>query len=414
MAFEYTPCQKKAFELLLKWWKSSSKQYFVLAGYAGTGKSSIVKDLIDELAKQGRGSSNNLYGDLAGLSEFLDTGNGKFSVKYVTFTGKASQVLRRKGLPATTIHKLIYQPVEKNNRVEFILKPASDLAMIDLIVVDEASMITKKMFRDLLSFNIPMILLGDLGQLPNTENDGFNIMEEYDTFMTSITRQGLDSPIIQLSMMAREGKPIKNKIYGDGVMKASISRISMNALLRGDQIICAKNDTRIKLNNLCRTHLGHDDSPYPVEGDKILCRKNNYDSGLINGMIGTCNSDSSNIIESMGSLSFGFDAPEDNVSGYFDSSIRHFHPEVCQSIIEVAPHFDKELDRFDYGFAITGHASQGSQYEYPIIIDEAFGDEAFRRKLKYTMYTRAISKLVILEGSVDQLIRKINATKNSK
>ena len=413
MSFEYTACQKNAFTLLIDWWKNSTKQYFVLSGYAGSGKSSIVADLIRELAKSGRGSGQ-MSGDLSCLNAFMDIGGGSFSVKYVTFTGKASQVLRRKGLPATTVHQLIYKPHEVKGKVEFLLKPAYDLSGIDLIVVDEASMLSRDMYKDLLSYNIPIIFLGDLGQLPNTSDDGFNIMEEYNIFMRTITRQGLDSPIINLSMMAREGKHINNKVWGDGVMKAPISRISMDALLKADQVICGKNNTRIKINNLCRSHLDYDYSQYPVVGDKLLCRKNNYDRNLINGMVGTCTGDSYNIVPHAGSFNFNFESPEDNVNDTFTSSIRHIMPDAALGIMEINNAFDKEMDRFDFGYAITCHASQGSQYTYPIVIDEPFGTDEFKRKWRYTAITRAVTKLVILEGDIDQLVRKIELSRNKQ
>ena len=55
------------------------------------------------------------------------------------------------------------------------------------------------------------------------------------------------------------------------------------------------------------------------------------------------------------------------------------------------------LNKFEYGYAITCHLAQGSQYNKVIVINEPFGDYQFRRQWLYTAVTRAIDQLIILE-----------------
>ena len=148
--------QETAKNLIKDWWenKRDEKQYFVLAGYAGTGKTFLVNYLIKYV---------------------LEIPIEK--VTYVAPTGKAASVLVQRGASnATTIHKLIYNRIEKEyeneingkiiktKRFEFVKKPS--IPNYKLIIVDETSMVEKKIMEDLLSFGIPMICCGDAGQLP--------------------------------------------------------------------------------------------------------------------------------------------------------------------------------------------------------------------------------------------------------
>lgn len=394
-----TPCKQKFYDITV-----ANTESFIANGIVShnTGKTTIVKHLINEIASKSRGSK--FRGDMSFLNEFMDTGNGTFSVVYTTFTGKAAQVLRQNGLPGKTIHSTIYRPVEnKDKSVNFVLRDRTELADIDLIVVDEGSMVSRDIFRDLLSFDIPVIVLGDIGQLPNVENDGFNIMEESDVFMTTITRQAEESPIIQLATMARKGEFIPNGIYGEGVGKFPASQCSVAALTKADQVIVGTNKTRIKLNDLIRKHLGFD-SLYPLKGDKLVCLKNNYDISLINGLVGYADEDVRDPHSGEVSIGLQFSSPEFGFpSTLIDVSLRDIDPAMIQPVLEMDKYFDKELQRFDYGYALTCHKCQGSQYDYPIVFDEPFGDEDFRKKWRYTAYTRAVSKLIILEGTPEAL-----------
>ena len=113
----------------------------VISGFAGSGKSSIINYFIE----------NN---------DLMD------KTRFVTFTGKASLVLQNKGLPATTIHKLIYDAFKNKYTGKFHFRKKNYLDWgIKLLVVDEVSMVPAALLKDLMSFGIPIVALGDPGQL---------------------------------------------------------------------------------------------------------------------------------------------------------------------------------------------------------------------------------------------------------
>ena len=95
---ELTNAQQKGLEIAVNRYRNNEK-YVVISGYAGTGKSTLVKFIIDA----------------------LDVDQDK--VAYAAFTGKAAEVLRKKGnCNAITLHKLLYDHIPKPNG-GFIRKP---------------------------------------------------------------------------------------------------------------------------------------------------------------------------------------------------------------------------------------------------------------------------------------------------
>ena len=113
--------------------------YTVIAGLAGTGKSELIKFIIAEL------------------------GLAPEEVAYAAFTGKAAQVLRQKGCAgACTAHKLLYRSVPgTDGRFRHFPKHRDELSHLKLIVVDEVSMLPKRMWDLLLTYGIPVIACGD-------------------------------------------------------------------------------------------------------------------------------------------------------------------------------------------------------------------------------------------------------------
>lgn len=131
--------QEKGLKIAVDRYKKG-EPYTVIAGYAGTGKSTLVSHIVDAL---------NIYpGDVC----------------YVAFTGKASLVLREKGCEnSMTAHKLLYHSKEKPDGT-FEHKPRKYLEVgYKLIVVDEVSMIPVDMWELLLSHGVHVIALGDPG-----------------------------------------------------------------------------------------------------------------------------------------------------------------------------------------------------------------------------------------------------------
>ncbi len=226
---DYTSHQLEAISLCLGN-LDARKPLTVIGGYAGTGKTTILKEMY---TKRPGGA-------------------------IVAFMGKACDVLRRKGLPSQTIHSLIYKwndLTEKFNLVE-------DLKGIDWIGADEGSMVGGSLWTDLESFGLPTVVLGDPFQLKPVNDTDIYLFDNCDYELTEIHRQAEDNPIIQLSMQIREGDEVNWRPFEKP--RNSI----FDALLDYDAIICAKNATRIAINTAIRQQMKCGKHTL-VEGERI-------------------------------------------------------------------------------------------------------------------------------------------------
>lgn len=430
--------QARAIAAIKEWFnnRSGEQQVFRLFGYAGTGKSTVLKFALEELGLEPHKSSR-------------DGGECAPGVVTATFTGKAALVLRRKGTPARTIHSLIYsviaatdeeieeaskkiseaesqalsltgfdrtaaeaaieamrQAMSQMKKPRFALNPQSDAAFAKLIVLDEVSMVGEDMARDLMSFGKPILVLGDPGQLPPIKGEGAFTQRAPDVMLTEIHRQAEESAIIRLATMARQGEPIGFGQYDTFVWKMRKMDVTPEQCLRGGQVICGLNATRLQLNNAMRRAAGFGDGHLPRgSGEKIICLKNQNDLGLINGMFLTLDD-----IVDEGSLYFSA-AVHDEEGNPIGRPGKDGEPErlrIYKGHFEDHVAFDRDrhdrdwktkrmLTEATFGWAITGHKSQGSQWENVIVWDDGLGrSEADRRRWLYTVITRAERGLVIL------------------
>ena len=265
---EYTDLteeQKGAISEVTNWYKQKTKPVYVIGGYAGVGKSSILPFITDELNIATR------------------------EIKYCSFTGKAALVLIQKGLPATTIHGLIYDvKFDRYGKPRFVLKTKRN-EDIKLIVIDEYSMINNKIMEDLLSLNIPILMLGDPGQLPPIGAANTYVTRP-DYLLKTIHRQAEGSEILMASYKIRNGESL-DYFEGENLRVLPKSDFSKEYAFWGDQILCGTNATRQHINRTMRKHLGRENNN-PVVGDKIICLKNDWSNCLdgmyflVNGMIG--------------------------------------------------------------------------------------------------------------------------------
>ena len=431
--------QARAIAEIKDWFanRTHEQQVFRLFGYAGSGKSTVLKFALDELGLDPH------QGD-------RDGGPCVPGVVTATFTGKAALVLRRKGTPTRTIHSLIYSVIEateeeiaqaqrKIERAEnearplsgfertsaeaaieamrqaiagmkkprFALNPQSDAAEARLIVLDEVSMVGEEMARDLMSFGKPILVLGDPGQLPPIKGEGAFTKDAPDIMLTEIHRQAAESAVIRLATMARQGQPIGFGQHDTFVWKMRKADVTPEQCLRGGQVICGMNVTRLQLNNAMRRAAGFAcGSVLPTgKAEKIICLKNQNDLGLINGMFVTLD----DIVEE-GSLYFSATVTDEDgqpvgppagngARGRLRIYKGHFEDHVA---------FDRDrhdrdwrdkraLTEATFGWAITGHKSQGSQWQNVIVWDDGLGrSDLDRRRWLYTVITRAEKGLVIL------------------
>ena len=381
--------QAQAIEALRKWWYNGNKQVFQISGAAGTGKTTLIRYLINEI---------KLEHD---------------EVLFTAFVGKATLAMTRNGLNAKTLHSAICyckdEPVldengnvvtEYNRRVTkrvFTRRRKID-PRIRLIVVDEGSMVPAKMADWLLKFKVPIIVLGDLNQLPPVIGDSF-FLKEPDVVLTQIMRQSSESPIpyFAQNVLQNGTKCLSPGLQiGDKINVLSKADITPELLKDYDVIICGTNKTRNNLNTYIRERIYGRTQDNPVIGDKLICRENDWtfsvdDVYLINGLIGYVTDID---LESISDYTMKIDfKPE-----FMDNEFKNVT--LDRIYMGLSPNdkrfYRSNYHKFEYGYAITCHLSQGSQYNRVLVFNESFGTAEERRKWLYTAVTRAIDKVTIL------------------
>jgi len=377
--------QKLALGNLINWYKSKAGQYITLGGYAGTGKTTLIAILRQKIKE-------------------IDK---KKKVAFVSYTGKASRVLKNKLTEnkaltdddfVGTIHSLIYSPIIDDKK-EITGWKKKEAVEEDLIIIDEASMVTETIWQDLLSFNKQIIAVGDHGQLPPVEGK-FNLMERPALKLVQIHRQAKNNPIIKLSIMAREKGIIPPGVYGKGVKKfnkkdnwvAGEVEEELKNYKLDTMVLCGYNRTRVELNKFIRQALEFV-SPQPVGGDKVICLRNNHSLGVFNGMTGIIS-----VIESKNDDWWEAEIEMDD--GLYYSGLVAKDQFGKMEGINFTYKRGKYLkgDLFDFGYALTVHKAQGSQARKVILFEERFSrmnDEEWRRWL-YTGITRAEEELCII------------------
>lgn len=383
---DFTKDQKKALEYSLDWHKALKKPSMTLGGYAGTGKTTLIAEIRKKLHKE----------------------NKKLRVSFVSYTGKASRVLRNKLVENNalfdkdfigTIHSLIYSPIE-NDKNEIIGWTRKDKIKADLIIIDEASMVDKEIWQDLLFYKIPILAVGDHGQLPPIRGN-FNLMAKPDVVLEKIHRQAENNPIIKLSIMARTEGKIKPDSYSDKVKKYAKSDEQTPSIvddlleMNGNDslILCGFNYTRNKINSHIRSKLGFI-NPTPEINDKVICLRNNHEKDIFNGMTGYIRS----IEEHDNNWYYAIIEMQDS-NTFFEGLIL-----AEQFGNKTGLNFTKNRyktlkgDLFDFGYALTVHKAQGSEARRVVLFEERsqyMNDEEWRRWL-YTGITRAKEELFII------------------
>lgn len=362
-------------------------QWYAYSGAAGTGKTTVIKEAINEL----------------GLSdeEFI----------CCAYVGKAVLQLQRHDLPASTIHSLIYNTVLTKVPIvdgdlddppfkvvfQFILKEALSSAL-RLIIVDEATMVNDSMRDSILSFGLPVVFIGDMNQLPPIFGMS-SVMMSPDYILTQIMRQSEDDPIVILSQMVLKGIPYDIGQYGKSSVVSSYE-INRGLIEYYDIILCGKNKTRDGLNDVILDEILHRKNKTPFIGAKVVNRQNNWDVAvdnicLTNGLIGYITSISKSCA----------------YKGYYKID---FRPDFMESEFEGLKVDAKYIlldyegrksfgitrnEKFEYAYAITTHIAQGSEFENVLFIDESFWDAEMTKKLRYTAITRARNSITIVKNT---------------
>lgn len=390
---ELSPAQGAACDQVVQWFNGgdSTPQVFRLFGYAGTGKTTLARYIQEQLAVE---------------------------AVFAAYTGKAASVLQRKGVHASTIHSLIYIPArpdedlieslkkriveEKSEALQNVLKKELETARkprfrlredeeltSDLIVVDEVSMVGAEVGRDLLSFGKKVLVLGDPAQLPPVEGGGFFTDAEPDVLLTEIHRQASGNPIISMATRVRQGHGLPLGSYGSSRV---IDRRNENHDPKAfDQLVVGTNRTRNAWNKRYRQIFGHL-AVSPEQGEKVICLRNNREKGLLNGTLWR--------VKQCEELGWGVKLELFDWEDEFDFDE--------QGLVVEAHNFDVDLkqkeyyerkraEEFDFGYAMTCHKAQGSQWARGYIANEAFIFKEHARRWLYTAITRFSDSIVVAQ-----------------
>lgn len=384
--YQVTPEQKAVLREILMWLAKPESPSLTLGGYAGTGKTTLI----------------------ATLRALIKVKKPKWRVAFAAYTGKASQVLaqRLKTMDAkvpkdsvSTLHSLLYAPLTKGEEV--VGWQRKDELPYQLIIVDEASMVTQDIWKDLLAFNVPVLAVGDHGQLPPI-GEKFNLMDEPDLLLETIHRQAAESPIIQVANFARTKGHIPVGKYGPKVHKYDMQSSEAQLLLEEfaqtytpqTLFLTGFNHSRLGLNHTVRA--AHSRNPdKPEIGDTVICLKNNWSKGIFNGMIGKIRTlgDTTELGDHKVQI-MGIEDAETGTLLYFGKVFLTPFSKTPAPLPKIIP---RDVAVFDYGYALTVHKAQGSQAKKVIVLEERskhMDDDEWRQWL-YTAVTRAEEELFI-------------------
>lgn len=345
---ELTNQQKYALYQLVNGVRKDNLKEQTLGGYAGTGKTTLINYLV----------------------QFFD----HYGV--AAYTGKAANVLRRKGMEkAQTIHSLIYKPVyDYGMLMGWDLVPIDELACSG-IIIDEASMVTSDIYYDLKTYGLPLIFVGDHGQLEPIMSD-FNLMQNPMYRLEEIHRNAGD--IAKFAERLRFGYSPTSFRGSTKVVFKNQKRLTTEELMAVDQVICAYNKTRVQTNAIIRE--GHGFSGVLNVGERVMCLKNNKTLGLFNGMQGVV---TKLYEDNRGRKLMDFDFNGTEYAGiWYDT--KNFGREKPDTEA-----YGKEYPNpFDYAYCITCHKAQGDEWDKVLVLEQKC-DKWDHKRWAYTAASRA-------------------------
>lgn len=412
---QLTEEQERAVTAVQNWFEQDPSRPFRLFGPAGTGKTTLARHLVSNLSGRHRRAARVVFG---------------------TFTGKAARVLRTKGVPATTIHSAIYaldfRPEKRARlaaaereliqaqgvppaalpeiqedidrlseeietlrtelrRPAFTLDPASEWAYADLIVLDEVSMVNEKIARDIESFGVPVLVLGDPAQLPPIEGGGHYTAATPDVLLETVHRQALESPVLALATHVRLG----------GSWQDRLVKVNLAEAMAADKVLVWKNATRWGLTLKMREKLGLP-AHQPVAGDEIICLVNNKDLGVFNGQGFTV------MDVRGGALGSGIWElellDEDGRRGWYSAAADGFQGLEQEKAAKGRAYWQGDVGLFTFGRVLTVHKAQGSEWESVYVVDQTHqmsrSTTAEKRAWIYTAATRARETLTLASTAV--------------
>lgn len=394
--FELVPEQEHAFKNAFR-----SPVHFITGG-PGTGKTTVLSAILKKIEILTR----------------MDLRDPNSPVLLVSPTAKAAyRMWEQTKIPAHTAHSA-FRIIPDYGCVD-TEQAAEALEHVRYLVIDESSMLDTHLFGEMARImakmkHVPFILLvGDVDQLsPVGHGQVFKDLLDYAeavcpdcvTRLIAVKRQKSGSNIPELASIIAKGTFPNKEWFED---KPDITFVSLsdanamvhvleNAVLKpktGDldsvQVITPfrngnMNDTVPAINNMAQPYynpepegrsvtVNNPDRTFQI-GSRVINKKNRTES-IINGSIGT--------VVRMDTSSK--DLFEWTVTVLFDCG-------------EEAAYPYGELKDLDLAYAITVHASQGSEYENVVlcVARDSSNPEFLNRNLIYTAITRAVDRLILL------------------
>lgn len=400
--FNLNKMQSVASERFQYWYKhpkSRERKWFEISGAAGTGKTTVVRHIIAELGIS--------YDD----------------VIFMAYVGKAALALRLSGVDGRTIHSVIYDTTKIPDRDEngnIIRSPSGEPKLkpifskkeklpenIKLLVLDEGGMVNKEMGAQILSFGIPLLVLGDLNQLPPVFGKSL-FLNEPDVILNEVMRQSKDSSILYLAQLAMHKIMIPYADYNDGECRVIRKHEMTEEHIRwADLIITSTNRMRDTINWFMRKNIYGIEDPFVVPGDRLICRSNcwdiflpgnefDIDISLVNGLIGNVSATDKNTATKDIGMYMDF-KPEFSNASFLKIPVDPIYPLISvEERNKVNSKFTKTVS-FELGYCSTCHLAQGSQYDNILIfLEGAPSTSEYFAKWLYTAITRAKKGVIIV------------------
>lgn len=325
---------------------SGKRRRMTLGGYAGTGKTTVIRAIVERYPED---------------------------VVVCTPTGKAAHVLRSKGVDAVTMHSLIYRPIVTEDGLDF--ERLSNKDRFRAAIVDEASMLSSRLIKDFAAKAHAVLYVGDHGQLEPVGDDP-GLMKNLDIELRHIHRQAAGSPIIRFAHNVRQGNDPMT--YGDA---AYVQHGGTADLAKFDVVLCGYNDSRVRLNAWIRKQRGYS-GRLPEVGEQVICLRNDKDWQVWNGMMGTVTA---------------IDVGSSRLSVDTDDGPRHdvpFDPAQFGAPKTILIPYERKRNKaasktlWDFGYALTAHKAQGSEFARVAVKEEINANWSANR-WRYTAATRA-------------------------
>lgn len=370
----------------------SDEQVFQIQGSAGTGKTTVLFEIIRRI------------------------GIPIHKVATMTYIGQASIVLRSKGIyNAKTAHSWLYQPKEEviykngapvmdpiyNKPLTKIVFVPKELEDIEYIVIDEAWTMPKRMKHEIERRGLKIIAVGDRKQLPPVGDEPAYLLDGKIHYLTQIMRQKKGSKILDIADYLSKGYRISPGYYGD-VLVIEDRDLNDEMIKFSNIMVCGTNATRDRFNRYIRKNILHLEQKLPVYGEKVICRKNEWNMevneiSLANGLIGSVDRELTPLDIDLKKKTFNMDFKPDLFTGVFKNLTCDYDYFTADQSArnDLKTNRFNTASKFEYAYAITTHLSQGAQYPSGIYIKENFRRD-LQANLDYTGVTRFSDYVIIV------------------